>query len=100
MFYTFRCRWLTPVILVTWEPEIRGIKVQGQPGQIVDKTPISKITKAKWTGGVAQAVDCLLCKHEAVFKFQSHTQKKECSICGFFQRNKMLIKITCVFKSS
>jgi hypothetical protein len=28
--------------------------------------PISKITKAKWTGGVAQAVESLLCKHEAL----------------------------------
>jgi hypothetical protein len=25
--------------------------------------PISKITRAKWNGGVAQAVVCLLCKH-------------------------------------
>jgi hypothetical protein len=31
--------------------------------QIVHETPISKITRAKWTGGVAQAVECLLCKH-------------------------------------
>jgi hypothetical protein len=25
--------WLTPVILTTWEAEIRRIKIQGQPGQ-------------------------------------------------------------------
>jgi hypothetical protein len=27
---------------------------------------ISKITRAKWAGGVAQVVECLLCKHEAL----------------------------------
>jgi hypothetical protein len=27
--------WLTPVILATWEVEIRRIAVQGHPGQIV-----------------------------------------------------------------
>jgi hypothetical protein len=36
--------------------------------------PISKITRAKWTGSVAQAVKHLLCKHE--FKPQS-----QCKIC-------------------
>jgi hypothetical protein len=36
--------WLTPVIPATWEAEIRRITVQGQPKQIVLKTPISKIT--------------------------------------------------------
>jgi hypothetical protein len=42
------CWWLIPV-LVTWKAEIRRIEVQGQPGQIVPETPISKITRAKWT---------------------------------------------------
>jgi hypothetical protein len=28
--------------------------------------PISKITRLKWTGGVVQAVECLLCKPEAL----------------------------------
>jgi hypothetical protein len=52
-------------ILATWEAEIRTILVGGQPGQIVHETPISKISRAKWTGGVTQAVEHLLCKHEA-----------------------------------
>jgi hypothetical protein len=53
--------WLMPVILATWELAIR-IAVQGLPRQIVHETPISKITWAKWTGGVDQVVECLLCE--------------------------------------
>jgi hypothetical protein len=60
-----RNRWLTPVILTTWEAEIGRIILRGQSWQIVIKTPISKITSAKWTGGVAQVVDHLLCNCEA-----------------------------------
>jgi hypothetical protein len=45
-----------PIILATWETKIGKIAVQGQLRQIVLKTPISKITRAKLTGDVAQAV--------------------------------------------
>jgi hypothetical protein len=38
---------LTPVMLATWEPEIGRIVVQTQPRQIVSKTAITKITRAK-----------------------------------------------------
>jgi hypothetical protein len=48
-----------PLILATWEAEIGRIMIQSQPGQIVCETPISKMIKAKWTGGVAQVVECL-----------------------------------------
>jgi hypothetical protein len=34
-----RHQWLTSVILVNWQAEVRTIMVQGQPGQIVHKTP-------------------------------------------------------------
>jgi hypothetical protein len=35
------------VILAIWEAEIRRITVQGQPREIICKTPISKQTRAK-----------------------------------------------------
>jgi hypothetical protein len=37
---------------------------------------ISKITGEKWTGGVVQAVECLLCKCEALGSNTSPTKKK------------------------
>jgi hypothetical protein len=36
------CQWLRPVILVTWEAEIRRITVQGQPRKIGHKSPCPK----------------------------------------------------------
>jgi hypothetical protein len=36
-----------PIILATWEAEIRRIAVLGQPRQIVLKTPISKKNQSK-----------------------------------------------------
>jgi hypothetical protein len=58
--------------------EIRRIEVQGQPGQIVhENPPISKLTRAKWTGGVAHAVECLLCESEALSSNSSSTKKKK-----------------------
>jgi hypothetical protein len=51
-----RHQWLTPEILATWEADIRRTAIQGQPGQRDSETLISKITRAKWTGGVAQAL--------------------------------------------
>jgi hypothetical protein len=54
-------RWLTPVVLATWEAEIRRFVVLVQPKQVfLETTPISKITRAKWTGGVAQVLESLL----------------------------------------
>jgi hypothetical protein len=66
--------WLTPVILA----EIGKISVLGQPKKLLWETtpPSSKITKGKWTGCVAQAVACLLCKYEALSSNPSPTKKK------------------------
>jgi hypothetical protein len=70
-----RCWCLMPIIVATWETEIRRIMVQVQPGQIVHETHISKITRAKWTGDVA--VECLLCKHRAMSSNPSPTKKNK-----------------------
>jgi hypothetical protein len=68
-------QWLTPIILATSEAEKRRVEVLGQPGQIVYKTPIYKITKAKWTKSATQVVEHLLCKHEALSSNSSLTRK-------------------------
>jgi hypothetical protein len=56
---------------------MQRITVPGQPKQIVQETPISKITRAKWTGGMAQAIEHLLCKCEALSSNPSLTKKKK-----------------------
>jgi hypothetical protein len=50
--------------------------IQGQPRQTVHETPISKTTRAKWTGGVAQGVEQLLCKHKVLSSNLSPIKKK------------------------
>jgi hypothetical protein len=59
------------------EAKIWRLKVPGRPRQIVPETPISKTTKAKWTGVVAQAVEHLLCKCEALSSNPSPIKKKK-----------------------
>jgi hypothetical protein len=49
----------------------------GQPKQIVPRDPVSKIIKAKWTGGVAQVLEHLLCKHKALSLNPSPIKKKK-----------------------
>jgi hypothetical protein len=44
---------------------------RGQPGQ----DPISKLTRTKWTRGVTQAVECLLCKPETLTSSPSPKEK-------------------------
>jgi hypothetical protein len=65
-----------PVILNTWEAKIRRIKVQGQSRLIVHENTISKIIREKWTGGVAQEVECLLYKHKALSSNLVHQKKQ------------------------
>jgi hypothetical protein len=43
-----------PVILAIWEAKIVRFEIQDQPGQIV--RPYLQTNRAKWTGGMAQAV--------------------------------------------
>jgi hypothetical protein len=62
--------WLTPVIL------IERLKSGRSLGKANLRDPISKINRAKWTGGVAQMVERLLCKCEAL-RSNSPPQKKK-----------------------
>jgi hypothetical protein len=73
--------WLTLVILATLEAEIRSMAVQGQPRQMVQEIPIFKITRAKWTGGMAKAVECLLCKSEALSSDSRLPPYKNVGLC-------------------
>jgi hypothetical protein len=41
------------------------------------RSPSPKITRAKWTGGVTQVVEHLLCKHEALSSNPSPTERKK-----------------------
>jgi Zn ribbon nucleic-acid-binding protein len=52
-----------------------GSQFEASPGKWFARS-ISKITRAKWTGGVIQAVECLLCKHEALTSNPNSTEKK------------------------
>jgi hypothetical protein len=45
--------------------------------------PISKITKAKWTGVTVQEVKCLLCKFKALSSNPSLIKKKKKKILNF-----------------
>jgi hypothetical protein len=46
--------------------------------EIVLRYLISNITRVKWTGGVTEAVECLLCKHEVLSsKPQSYKKKSK-----------------------
>jgi hypothetical protein len=56
-----RLQWLTPVILAQTNSS---------------NDPISKITRGKWTGGMAQAVEHLLRKLKTKFEPQHHRKKK------------------------
>jgi hypothetical protein len=48
-----------------------------QPGPMGHETPPLKITRAKWTGGVAQVVECLIDKHKTLSSNPSPTKKRK-----------------------
>jgi hypothetical protein len=60
----------------TYNPSYMGVwKNRGSRAAQVNSlrnSPITKITRAKWTGGVAQVVDTLQAR-SSEFKLQSHT---------------------------
>jgi hypothetical protein len=69
--------WIMSVILATWEFEMQRIMVWGQPKPVVSETLCPKITTATQTGGMAQVVEYLLCKCEALSSNQSHKIRKK-----------------------
>jgi hypothetical protein len=68
--------WLTSVILATHKVKIGRIKFQGYSQANVHETPILKITRAKQIGGVAQAVEHLLCQCKALSSNSIPTKNK------------------------
>jgi hypothetical protein len=56
---------------------MKRIVVGSQLQQIVREDSISRATRAKWTGGVAQVVDHLICKCKALSSNPSLTKKKK-----------------------
>jgi hypothetical protein len=66
------CGWLRPVILATWEAEIRGNHSSGQPGQKL-RSCLKYTQTKKRTGRVTQVVDCLPSKHKVLSSNPSTT---------------------------
>jgi hypothetical protein len=69
--------WLAHCNPSSWEAEIWRVVIRGQLGEIVLWDPIPKITRAKRTGSVAQAVKYLLCKHKHPRSNPSPTKSKQ-----------------------
>jgi hypothetical protein len=68
-----------PIILATWEAEIRRIVVQSQTGEIACETLSQKKKRQhkKRAGGVPQVVECLPSKHEFKSQYCQKKKKKE-----------------------
>jgi hypothetical protein len=54
------------IILATWEARMGGLWYETNSGKQFMRPPISKTIRAKWSGGVAQALEGLLCNCEAL----------------------------------
>jgi hypothetical protein len=68
--------WLTPVIPATQEAQIRRTEVRSQPRQTVYKTLLRKYPTEKRAGRVAQVVEPLPNKHEALNSHRTVPKKK------------------------
>jgi hypothetical protein len=64
-------QWLTPAILATCEAKIGRLAWSNS-----SRASISKITRVKWTTGVTQAVDYLLCRHKTLNSNPNPRRKK------------------------
>jgi hypothetical protein len=66
--------WLTSIILATWKAEIGRIMVRGQLGKTAGR-PHLQNNQTKWTGAVAESIECLCCKCEALSSNTSPNKK-------------------------
>jgi hypothetical protein len=71
------CQWFTPVILATWKLRSGGSRFQASPVQIICETLPQKLITKKGAGGVAQAVEKLPSKYEALSSNSSATKEKK-----------------------
>jgi hypothetical protein len=53
--------WLMPVTLAAWEVKSGGLQFETSLGKHFMRSPSLKI-EHKWTGDVAQVVECMFCK--------------------------------------
>jgi hypothetical protein len=93
----FIIRKFYPVILATWEAENRRIMVQGQPGQTVWETPISKNNQSKMDCNVTRAVESLSCKDKDLNSNSSPTKNKKLARhFGPFLQSQLLYSVSCL----
>jgi hypothetical protein len=64
-----------PTFLGGWDSEDQG-SGSAWANSSQGQDPISKITRANWIAGMSKAVECLLCKHEALRSNPSPMKKK------------------------
>jgi hypothetical protein len=79
-----RHQWLTPIILSPQEAEIRRIEFQGQPKKNESETLSQKYPTQKRAGGVAQVVEWLPSKQEAMSLNPSTETDNRCSLKSLF----------------
>jgi hypothetical protein len=71
------CQWLTPIILATWEAEIKKIMVLSQSRKIVPKALSQKYPMQKGAGKEAQGVEGLPSNCETLSSNPSATKKRK-----------------------
>jgi hypothetical protein len=80
-------QWFMPVNISSsegWDQEDQGSRPAWADSS---RDPISNITRAKWTGGVAQAAEYLLCKCEALSSNSSPNKTKQKKLTINFHTN-------------
>jgi hypothetical protein len=72
------------VELGTRGQRLKGLRFEVSLGKLLQETSISKITRAKWIGGLAEGAECLLCKCEDLSSNPSPTKNKEIQSVRFY----------------